>query len=78
MANSDEGPVLDSELGQEGDTRFKIFAIERNSPLPILDGAMKITCGDTAMAVKARICTHEDFDSIHASISENNGVRSLY
>ena len=65
-----------SELEVEGNTTgFKIFTIESQSTLPILDGAMKITCGENAMAVKARICTHRDFAAVHASIIENNGVR---
>ena len=59
----------------EGETGFKIFAIERNSTLPILDGAMRITCGDTSMSVKARICSHPDFGAVQASIADNNGVR---
>ena len=54
---------------------FKIFTTESHSTLSILDGAMKITCGNTPLSVKARICTHEDFAAVHASITENNGVR---
>ena len=62
-------------LEQEGNTGFEIFRIERHSTLPILDGAMKITCGENAMSVRARICTQEDFAAVQASITDNNGVR---
>ena len=80
MAKTNKDPVLGSAVeieGTEGNTEFEIFTIERHSTLPILDGAMKITCGDAAMSVKARICTHLDFGAVHASITENKGVRLL-
>ena len=70
-----EGPSLGSGLKLGDNTGFKIFTIESHSTLPILDGALKITCADTPLSVNARICTNEDFAAVHASIMENNGVR---
>ena len=63
------------DLPSQEEAGFKIYTIERYSTLPILDGAMKLTCGHTGMSVKARICTHEDFEAIHSSITENKRVR---
>ena len=75
MTRFNKGPVLGSGPKLVENTRFKIFTIESHSTLPILDGALKITCGVTPLSIKARICTHEDFAAVHASIMENNGVR---
>ena len=67
-------PSLDTLCQPAG---FKLFTINRYSTLHILDGAMKITCGDTAMSVKARICTQEDFGAAQSVIEERNLVRHL-
>ena len=75
MTRFNKGPVLGSGPKLVENTRFKIFTIESHSTLPILDGALKITCGDTPLSVKARICTNEDFGAVQSSITENSGVR---
>ena len=69
-----KGFASSSGLNPEGKAGFKKFTIESHSTLPILDGAMKIACGDTSMTVRARICSQEDFPAV-SSITENNGVR---
>ena len=80
MKMMDATDTVEKDLpSQEEEAGFKIctivYRIESNSTLPILDGAMKITCGHTGMSVKARICTHEDFGGIQSSITEKKRVR---
>ena len=68
-------PKRHSFPAKENESQFQIFTTKKNSTLPILDGAMKITCGETAMSVKARLCTHDDFGPVQTTLQDNDKVR---
>ena len=56
---------------------YQEFACPPNATTVILGGAMRITCEDKPMKVKARICRFEDFVQIAEKLRETGKVKNL-
>ena len=57
---------------------FKFFKIPPFSSCSILCGAMHISCFETGMVVKARMCTVSDFGEVAKAILMRKGVSGIF